>query len=210
MPILAVDQFGKIYETSPDRADGLGYKGHAPTVSQGDVTLGSAYIKANRDYGLGNVRDARNRQIEDDFEKRERRQARQEQAALHAKQADDQALLENELYQRSLLRRAIQMGCSSDYTTQMSGNVMTANGRSGWHGMDQTQKVVNRHLAPMGEQVAFRPDPVEVEQARQRARADQVISNQARLDARRNQLEVKQGRVNRGKAPVMIYHPLQY
>lgn len=49
MPILAIDKYGRLYESDPDRHDGKGYKGKVPKVNYGDVTLGSAYLKSEND-----------------------------------------------------------------------------------------------------------------------------------------------------------------
>lgn len=46
MPILAVDKFGRLYESDPDRHDGLGYKGEVPKTDYGDLTLGNAFLRA--------------------------------------------------------------------------------------------------------------------------------------------------------------------
>jgi hypothetical protein len=148
MPILRVDQFGRIYESSPDREDGLGYKGHAQPVTQGDVTLGSAFAKANKAYNESVVREHQTRRLEDYNTKQQRETARRIAATKRVNAMNENRLRDNEAYQNHLKAKAVSMGCAHNYHDEMSGNRLTANGQSGINGMSRDQKAI--HLAYYG------------------------------------------------------------
>jgi hypothetical protein len=181
MPILAVDQFGRIYETSPDREDGLGFGQRPECVSQGDLTLGAAYLKSQavrqreliqlkRDQRAMDAEDATTRAIaQRSFEarvKRDRAEAR---------------MLENPVMREALTRKALAMGCDCEYSTPMSGNVMTANGQSGWRGMSRDAQMIHHAVTGEGVNTAYQVDPEEELQHRQRVEAERLL----RLKARR-------------------------
>ena len=48
MPILALDQFGKIIVSDRDRSDGKGYGAEAVSVERRDNTLDNAYLMSER------------------------------------------------------------------------------------------------------------------------------------------------------------------
>ena len=188
MPILAVDQFGQLYETSPDRADGKGYKGHATPVAQADVTLGNAYLKAQKQY---NAQVAKEKQIQAHLDRQDAiKMARlnQEKVRLRDQRAMSQGLSQNQDYQQAQLRKAVQsgkMGASHDSSYILSGNGMTANGRSGWHGMTRDQKVIHHHMSGLGAKptVAHQVDPHELNQARLKQQTAQVFGQLSKLQA---------------------------
>ena len=79
MPILKVDSHGRLYESSRDRADGLGYSGHAEPVSVSDLTLGSVHLKhqaAHRRKVMGERAAIEQQAAIDAFNKNKRQQER--------------------------------------------------------------------------------------------------------------------------------------
>ena len=79
MPILRVDSMGRLYESSPDRADGLGYNGHPEVVSVTDLTLGSVHLKqqaAHRRNVMGERSAVQQQAAIDAFNKNKRQQKR--------------------------------------------------------------------------------------------------------------------------------------
>lgn len=216
MPILAVDQFGELYETSADRADGLGYKGHAKKVSQGDVTLGAAYLKSGRDQRNANIKEARMRAEEDRQDQILKKQYDAQKKARQARIARDEALHDDHRREKALMGRALAMGCSCDYNTPGVGNVMSSNGQRGWAGMNQSEKAIHHALSGMGTDVSYAPSASEMYQLQMQRKADAEIARQARLAAARNAAEVQSDKnyqtlaqkpARLVQAPIM--HPLQ-
>ena len=71
-------------------------------------------------------------------------------------------------------------GCACEYKTPMSGNVMTANGQSGWAGMNRDQQTIHHVLSGMGNNVAYALDPIEAKQAQMNEHAKNVLRTKAR------------------------------
>lgn len=181
MPILAVNQFGQIYETSPDREDGGGYGGSPECVSQGDLTLGAAYIKSQAARQQELLKQRRDNKYLDAKDATTRMIAFAAAKNAKAKNAAEARLLADPKVQKAATQKALNMGCSCEYSTPMSGNVMTANGQKGWAGMSRDQQVIHYAVTGQGSNVAHRADPAEVAQANQRAQAERIL----RLKARR-------------------------
>ncbi|NJM09362.1 MAG: hypothetical protein HC883_00220 [Bdellovibrionaceae bacterium] len=181
MPILAVDQFGRIYETSPDREDGLGYGGRPETVDQQDLTLGSAYLNAQNRRRQELVRSHQSQKIQDHIDEREAAVRAYHQAQARRQIEIDERRNDDHRLRDALTKKAVAMGCSCEYSTGMSGNVLSANGQSGWAGMSRDQKTLHHALSGMGSNTAYLPDPMEVRQARMNAEANRIL----RLKARR-------------------------
>lgn len=110
MPILRVDQFGRIYETSRDSETGGGYGHHATPVTQGDVTLGSAYLKANKNYQDEVLKNSRMKKIEESERQAQLHAAKRRIAVAKQKAYNEAKLRENEAYQNYLTKKALQMG----------------------------------------------------------------------------------------------------
>lgn len=180
MPILALDQFGKIIETSPDREDGLGYGRSPSCVMEGDVTLGNAYLNAQR---LRSAQIMKMKQAQALQDKRD-----QEKAAMLKKKADEEKrqreaqekLMRSPLIKNQLVKNALAQKCTCDYKGPMGGNVMTANGMSGWAGMNRDQQTLHHVLSGMGQNVAHALDPVEARQAQMREMANKIIHARTR------------------------------
>lgn len=182
MPRLAVDQFGQIYETSPDRDDGMGFGSRPECVSQGDLTLGSAYIKSQsqRQQELVKLRrDNRAMQADDEMT---RRIAHHNREVKRRKEQTEINLIRSPQVKEAVLKQALgRDNCSCEYSTPMSGNVMTANGQYGWDGLTRDQQVISHVTMGKGSNVAHHADPQEVEQRNQRLQAERIL----RLGARR-------------------------
>lgn len=175
MPILAMDQYGRIYQTSPDRADGLGYGCSPESVPQGDLTLGSAYLKAGAERTAELIRRKRQQDILD-HQERQQKIANFNRVQIGKRQAEmEERSLDNPEIQATARKKALAMGCECEYKTSMSGNVMTANGQSGWAGMSRDQQTIHHALTGMGNNTAHRVDPVEAEMFRQNQEAMRII-----------------------------------
>lgn len=190
--MLKVDKLGRLYETSPDREDGKGFKSYAVPVSSGDVTFGAVHSRALDSHSKSVKRDMMNR-AEEDRQKNVRAVQRMNQKVMMGARADAEAKLrDNEDYQEKLLRMGVQqsqMGCECDSSYKLSGNGLSANGQPGQMGLDRTQRAINHHVSGIGADAAYAVDPVEAYQAQLRDIANQQILQQARLDAKRNAAE---------------------
>lgn len=180
MPILAVNEYGQIYQTDPDREDGLGF-GYAPEcVDQGDLTLGSAYLKSQgvRQQELLQLRRDQRMLDREDAIIRARAQA-QKKLEMEKEMAQHR-MMENPRMQEAVLRKALSMGCPCEYSTPLDGNVFSANGMNGRNGMSRDQRVI--HDVAFGRaHGAYKVDPVEARQHEERIRAQRLL----RLNARR-------------------------
>lgn len=181
MARLAVDQFGQIYETSPDRDDGLGYGSRPEPVSQGDLTLGAAYLKSQSARQMSQVKLRRDNLALDAQDEMTRRIAMNDRARSMQKELSEINMIRSPQVREAVLRQALSGGCECEYSTPMSGNVFTANGQSGWAGMTRDQKTIQHVTMGQGHNVAHRVDPLEERQFQERAQADRIL----RLSARR-------------------------
>lgn len=189
MPILAVNQFGQIYETSPDREDGGGYGDDIEVVEQGDLTLGAAYL---------NAQSKRQRELLHQKKVNRMQEAEDEQAAfaralklkhIQAREAVANKKALDPRYQGAMMRKALSgdcgcgscASCSPAYNQPLAGNVFTANGQRGWAGMNRSEQNINMAMRGMGNQVAYKADPAEARQAAHREHAERIL----RLKARR-------------------------
>lgn len=222
--MLKVDQTGRLYETSPDREDGKGFKSYATPVSSGDVTFGAVHSRALADHSRSVKRDMMNR-AEEDRQKNVRAVQNMNRKVMMGARADaEQKLREDEDYQLNLLRMGVQqsqMGCNCDSSYSQSGNGLSANGMKGQMGLDRTQRAINHHVSGIGADTAYAVDPVEAYQAQLKTIADQMIIAQARLDAKRNDAEDKASQAMTPKqgifsksysgqiAPNTLIHPMQ-
>lgn len=181
MPILKVDSMGNLYTSSPDREDGGGYGESPECQSQGDVTLGSAYLKAGAERTRSLLKSRQDQQWLDNHDMRMKEIGR---ANRQIKLRNDQAIdmmSRNPKVKEAVTKQALAMGCPCEYSTPMSGNVMTANGQSGWAGMSRDQQTIHNAITGMGMDTSFGVDPVENEQYRHKIQADRLL----RLKARR-------------------------
>lgn len=180
MPILAVNQFGQIYQTDPDREDGLGF-GYAPEcVEQGDLTLGSAYLKSQNVRQNDLIKLRRDQQQLDREDEYMRAQERAKRNEAYRRDTAQLRMLENPQMKMAVLRKAHSMGCECEYSTPISGNVMTANGQAGYKGLNRDQRVL-QDVAAGNTHTAYKADPEEVRQHQERIAAQRLL----RLKARR-------------------------
>lgn len=182
MPRLAVDQFGQIYETSPDRDDGMGFGSRPECVAQGDLTLGSAYIKTQSTRQQELIKLRRDNKAMDAEDEMTRRIAQTDRNRQRHKEMAEIRMNQSPQVREAVLRKALTDNSDTgEYSTPMSGNVMTANGQSGWKGMTRDQQTIHHVTMGQGHNVAHRVDPVEEEQRNQRLQAERIL----RLSARR-------------------------
>ena len=189
-----MDQFGRIYESDPNRADGGGFGKHATPVTQGDVTLGSAYLKSQAAQHTEAIKEQKIRHLEDQQARQKLRSERDELARIKIKAANEAELASNRQYQQNLQRKALSMGCDCNQARPLTGNVMTANGQFGYAGMNRSQKTI--HERTMGAPVvsAFQVDPIEAEQARMKQQANAYINAEARKQLQRQLFEQSQSK----------------
>lgn len=181
MPILRVDEMGQIYASSPDREDGGGY-GHSPEcVPQGDLTLGAAYLKAGASRTNDLLTARRNQEAADRAEEEALRRAKLARKMQKRFEADQEELMHHPAMQEAAVRKALSGPCTCEYKQPLTGNVMTANGLSGWAGMSRDQKTIHNAVLGMGRDTSFSVDPVEARQAQMRKQAEKLL----RLKARR-------------------------
>lgn len=222
MPILAIDDQGQIYEASPDRPDGKGYKGHAAQVGQSDLTLGNAYLKSACELRNRVLEEKRNQADIEIVERRERNKQREILQKKRDLAMNEDELMRNDLYQRNRVRAAVQMGCKCSPSTALSGDGLTANGRKGWDGMNRDQQAIHHHLTGMGTNTAHPVDPIEAYQKQLESQVSNMVAYDARKLAIRNDQEARQqklehdirsGKVRRKTPAIAAFsrysHPLQ-
>ncbi len=179
MPILRVDQNGKLYAASSDREDGGGF-GYLPEcVEQGDLTLGAAYLRAGQKRTNELLRAARNREVEALEDSRRARKQAESKAFAKRREENKNRILFSPEGQRAAFEKAIGMGCACDYESPMSGNVMTANGQRGVAGMSRDERTIFNVMSgrPSG---AFGVDPIEQAQAESKSQVNRLLKMRAR------------------------------
>lgn len=180
MPILKIDSMGNIYQSSPDREDGGGYGGHPECVSQGDLTLGSAYLKSQESRRNQILKLRRDQKQLDHQEYLQKIQNAELQHRFRQKEARESEMQSDPVMREAGVKKALSMGCPCDYKTPMSGNVMTANGQSGFAGMSRDQQVIHSVVSGRGSAQAFGIDPVEKRQHDMKVAAERAIRLKAR------------------------------
>lgn len=182
MPILAVDKFGQIYETSPDREDGLGIKDYPENAYQLDCTLGNAYLKSEAKQREFALKERQSRKLEEARDMAHRaEQMRRHKAQLQHEAKMGRMMNDPEIHKQQV-RRAVQQGCKCEYKQGITGNAMSANGLMGYHGMSRDQQVVHHALNPhkYKHNPAFGIDAEEQKQHQMRTEAYRLLSNRSR------------------------------
>lgn len=181
MPILAMDRFGRIYQTSRDRADGLGYGDSPECVEEGDVTLGSAYLKSQDRRRAELLQENRLREQERIQDARDAHDHEISMRGIRRQIKAEEKLLENPIIQANLLRAAVMQGsCECENKTAASGNGFTANGMNGIRGMSRDQQAVHHAITGEGHDTSFGVDPVEEHQAQMRRDAARILARRSR------------------------------
>lgn len=180
MPILAMGRDGKLYVTSGHSTVGTGY-GYTPeVVEEGDLTLGSAYLKSqsHRRHELlkNHANQSRMDQMDAGIQRAKNIQAQQ----ARIRRQKEARMLENPDLQTALKRKALAMGCDCNYSTPIDGNVLSANGMDGFNGMGRDQQAIHHAVTGRGRNVAHRVDPIEMQQAQMRADAQRIMHLKAR------------------------------
>jgi len=171
---------GRLYSSSPDREDGGGYGGHPECVTEGDLTLGSAYLKSQASRRESVLKLRRDQRQLDQDEHAQKIQNHELQQRFRRKEAAEARMLDNPEMREAGVRKAIAMGCSCEYKTPMSGNVMTANGLSGFAGMSRDQQTIHSVVSGHGSGTAFGADPEEVKQHRMKMEAERHLRLKSR------------------------------
>lgn len=181
MPILAVDQMGRIYQTSGDRADGLGFGSYPECEGQSDTTLGSAYLKAQRVRTEQLLNRRRNQEILDQREQAMGAQRRRIAQRKHQMGLQQHRMLQNPAVKQAVLKQGLQVAHSLDRRGPTGGNVMTANGLSGLAGMTRDQQVIHNTVLGIGSAQAHPVDPVLMRQHQAREAANRMLRINSKL-----------------------------
>lgn len=171
MPILKVDAMGNLYVSGRDRSDGLGCSSYAVPVSSGDTTLGSAYLKAERERNESVHRENQRREQEHQREEQKQQMDRETVKRARRKAMTEEELMNNEFYRMNMLRRAMQMG----HTTGIPASSMRA-----YDGSDRTQEVIRHAMTGRGSNVSYSISPEEQAQRRHQDAFTKVMAAKAR------------------------------
>jgi hypothetical protein len=180
MPILAVDENGRIYQTSRDRSDGLGYGEDIECVTQGDVTLGASYLKAQAARTQNLVQSKTGWEAVDAQDRLKAQMGRMQRAAGAVWDRAQALAMENPNYRAAMTRKAALAGCKCNFATPMSGYGLSANGQQGWAGMDRTQQTLHYLANGIGHSRAFGVDPQEAAQTAHREQAMRLLRLKAK------------------------------
>lgn len=183
MPILAVDKFGRIYQTSSDREDGLGINAYPEACEQQDMTLGNAYLKSEAKRNDMIMRERLQQRLMEAEEKSFEAEMRNKARSMARKELLEQAIMSsNEELQQNRLRKALQMGCECEYKQGVTGNALSANGQLGEKGWSRDERAIQHALNPSKypRNPAFSVDPSEEEQHRNRMAAYKVLQSRSR------------------------------
>lgn len=157
MPILRVDKFGRLYESSRDRADGLGYNRHADAVNVSDLTLDAVYLTQQENQKREALKHRMLSAAQDEQARMEKvRQARNARLA-QLKAQNEELLRQNRSVQNNLIRRGLaspvydkSLGCpcpDQNLTQQSISHVMTGMGKDVTSRVPRTELVQQSHLA---------------------------------------------------------------
>jgi len=175
MPILAVDQMGRIYQTSGDRSDGLGFGSYPEASSQSDLTLGNAFLKAQTKRTQDVLKQKRAQEAYDRAETAKKAFIKMKQNDELKKQEAHAEMMRHPDAHAAILKRAHSQGYSGGNKTAFGGNALTANGMSGFAGMSRDQQIIHHAVLGMGSNTAPKADPRLERMRAERARADQML-----------------------------------
>ena len=115
MPILRVDKFGRLYESSRDRADGLGYNRHADAVNVSDLTLDAVYLTQQENQKREALKHRMLSAAQDEQARMEKvRQARNARLA-QLKAQNEELLRQNRSVQNNLIRGLMPIPVLNNY-----------------------------------------------------------------------------------------------
>ena len=150
MPILAIDKFGRYYETDPDSSEGEGCKGVTPMATTGDVSFDGSISSADafrqRDRyetnaGFAAIDAREEAAAANENQLRINRNIRAEEANFNAHRPENMKRLVNTGIAQSKMLNSVVAG-----NVGLSGNGMTSNGMVGKAGMGRQE---------MGAQIAL-------------------------------------------------------
>jgi hypothetical protein len=190
MPILRVDQFGRLYESSPDRADGLGYGGHAPGVTQGDSTYGASYLKSQQQYQRDVMRDKAMQVAQDREDAVKREQARRQAIERQRREAMESNLMDNPRVKNAMIKRGLAMGCNCGVTPRP----------------DKTQQAIKQFMNTGRSSLAGRISKDEALQLAHAQQAQATFARQAQMQAQFDrQVKAREDQVKRLKMQRQAY-----
>lgn len=166
MPLLSIDKQGRFYETSPDRSDGSGYKGHGKRVgSLNDVTFGQSFKTHERKYKQAVAQNRRQMAAQDSYDAQMRRAKIIAQVEQARRAQIQNELTKNPLIQRALLKKALGYGCSQKAMACKP---------------DATQKAIRHHVSGLGYDTSARIGDDERSRMQHKAKAEAILKIQAR------------------------------
>lgn len=188
MPHLKVDRHGRFYETSPDRADGSGYKGHAPRVSSTkDVYYGSPYLKFEQENKQETLRNRQRLGMEDQKRRQVAAVENQKRADMRQREEIKRQLMRQPKMQKELMKRALN-GCCSEFGKlhQSQGDIqaavkhaITGMGRDTSIGVSSMERLRDAHQNRAQEIFAKRAHVAEMRRVQER-QSDHKIKTLAR------------------------------
>lgn len=179
MPILALNKNGQIYQTSPDREDGLGFGEYPEVVHEGDLTLGASYLKAQHLRQNELLKLKRDQRYLDRLDQNAMLLAKQNAQRASKVSTLEAKLLEDPRIKAQMMKRALMQEARPDYRQKLTGNVLSSNGQHGYNGMTRDQQVI--HAFSMNQEIpAHAVEASEHAQAAHLAQAEKLLRLRAR------------------------------
>lgn len=173
MSILRVDKYGRLYQSSRDRADGLGYSHHARPAEQRDLTYGCAHTRGVMGQEWRTMTEREAIATQDRQDQVDRRNHYKKLQAKRRRELTEEYAMDNDLYKRNMLRQALQMGhyCPVAERAKLE------------HRRRHEQMAVSNKMSGMGVDVTHRVDPQEAAQIAHQAKFANILAVQAQKDA---------------------------
>jgi hypothetical protein len=189
MPILRVDSMGRLYESSPDRADGLGYGGHAPGVTQGDMTYGATYLKSQQQYQQNVMRDKQMQAAQDRLDAVNRDKLRRQALQNRQREMMQGEFMKNPKVKNAMIKRGLAMGCNG------AGQPGSVTPRP-----DQTQQAIKQLMNTGRSNLAGRISKDEALQNAHATQANRIFAQQANAQAQAaKRAQVRDAEIKRQK-----------
>jgi hypothetical protein len=199
MPILRVDSMGRLYESSPDRADGLGYGGHAPGVTQGDMTYGATYLKSQQQYQQNVMRDKQMQAAQDRLDAVNRDKLRRQALQNRQREMMQGEFMKNPKVKNAMIKRGLAMGCNC------AGQPGAGQPGAGQPGSvtphpDQTQQAIKQLMNTGRSNLAGRISKDEALQNAHATQANRIFAQQANAQAQAaKRAQVRDAEIKRQK-----------
>ena len=190
MPILKVDSHGRLYESSRDRADGLGYNRHADNVDTSDVTLDSVYLSQQEKQKRDALKLNELNKYQDRVNKLKQAQWARNVQKAKIKAQSEELLRQNRQVQNNLIRRGLasplydkSLGCpcaDQNLTQQSISHVMTGMGRDTTSRVPRTELLQQSHQAK-AEQILARQHAQKAYLEKQHNAQQKAVSDKRRF-----------------------------